>query len=175
MFFKRIFNFCSFICVLCFCLVVFLPFLCFLVPCIIFLRVKSYHEKKNKKFETVLITSFILLLTCKPTLLIYAKYMHSIKNYQELRSFIRFAVKLTRNTFRYFTRLFSKKWLLLYPAGIYLFNVSNRNTRKRCEICSKLTIKTPERRQFLIPSTNIRKHQKAFFQRQLYRGLIPWG
>ena len=33
----------------------------------------------------------------------------------------------------------------IHPAGIYLFEV-NRNTRKRCEICSKLTIKTPERR-----------------------------
>ena len=33
-----------------------------------------------------------------------------------------------------------------YPAGIYLLKVNNRNTRTRCEICSKLTIKTPERR-----------------------------
>ena len=32
------------------------------------------------------------------------------------------------------------------PAGIYLLKVNNRNTRTRCEICSKLTIKTPERR-----------------------------
>ena len=32
--------------------------------------------------------------------------------------------------------------------GIYLFKVSNRNTRTRCEIGSKLTIKTPERRQW---------------------------
>ena len=28
-------------------------------------------------------------------------------------------------------------------AGIYLLKVNNRNTRTRCEICSKLTIKTP--------------------------------
>ena len=28
------------------------------------------------------------------------------------------------------------------PANIYLFKVSDRNTRKRCEICLKLTIKT---------------------------------
>ena len=35
------------------------------------------------------------------------------------------------------------------PAGIYLLKVNNRNTRTRCEICSKLTIKTPERRQAL--------------------------
>ena len=34
------------------------------------------------------------------------------------------------------------------PAGIYLIKVNNRNTRNRCEICSKLTIKTPERRQW---------------------------
>ena len=30
------------------------------------------------------------------------------------------------------------------PVNIYLFKVNNRNTRKRCQICSKLTIKTPE-------------------------------
>ena len=34
-----------------------------------------------------------------------------------------------------------------FPAGIYQLKVINRNIRKRCEICSKLTIKTPERRQ----------------------------
>ena len=29
-----------------------------------------------------------------------------------------------------------------------MFKVNNRNTRTRYEICSKLTIKTPERRQW---------------------------
>ena len=29
-----------------------------------------------------------------------------------------------------------------------MFKVNNRNSRTRCEICSKLTIKTPERRQW---------------------------
>ena len=32
------------------------------------------------------------------------------------------------------------------PVSIYLLKVNNKNTRKMCEICSKLTIKTPERR-----------------------------
>ena len=32
------------------------------------------------------------------------------------------------------------------PANVYLFKVNNKNTRKMCEICSKLTIKTTERR-----------------------------
>ena len=36
------------------------------------------------------------------------------------------------------------------PAGIYLLKVNNRNTRTRCEICSKLTIKTPKRRQQIV-------------------------
>ena len=31
--------------------------------------------------------------------------------------------------------------------NIYLFTVNNRITRQRCEICLKLTIKIPERRQ----------------------------
>ena len=43
-----------------------------------------------------------------------------------------------------------------FPANIYLFNVNKRNTRKKCEICSKLTIKT-ERRQYesLVSSVSI--------------------
>ena len=35
-----------------------------------------------------------------------------------------------------------------YPPGICLLKVNNRNTRTRCEICSKLTIKTPGRRHW---------------------------
>ena len=33
----------------------------------------------------------------------------------------------------------------IVPTNIYLFKVNNRDTRKGCEICSKLTIKTLER------------------------------
>ena len=36
------------------------------------------------------------------------------------------------------------------PASKYLLLVNNKNTRKRCEICLKLTIKTPERHHFLM-------------------------
>ena len=38
--------------------------------------------------------------------------------------------------------------ITLNPASLYLLKVSNRNIRTRCEICSKLTIKTPEKRQW---------------------------
>ena len=30
------------------------------------------------------------------------------------------------------------------PASNYMFKVNDRNTRTRCEMCLKLTIKTPE-------------------------------
>ena len=33
------------------------------------------------------------------------------------------------------------------PDGNYIIKVNNRNTGTRCEICLKLTVKTPERRQ----------------------------
>ena len=36
---------------------------------------------------------------------------------------------------------FSKRYI---PAGIYVFKVNNGNTKIRCEICSKITIKTPQ-------------------------------
>ena len=36
----------------------------------------------------------------------------------------------------------------LQPAGIYMLKVNNKNIRTRCEICSELTIKKPERCQW---------------------------
>ena len=37
-----------------------------------------------------------------------------------------------------------------FPAGIYLLKVSNKKARARCEICSELTIKIPERRHLIV-------------------------
>ena len=36
--------------------------------------------------------------------------------------------------------------LFIITAGNYMFKVNNKNTRTRCEICSKLTVTTPEKR-----------------------------
>ena len=54
---------------------------------------------------------------------------------------------------RHFTKmslstLSTSSTLSTFPADNYLFKVNNRNTRTRCEICSKLTIKTAEQRQW---------------------------
>ena len=55
------------------------------------------------------------------------------------------------NLKNFFFSIFGSKLMdtRLYPANIFLFKVNNRNTRKRCEICSKL-IKTPERRHSIV-------------------------
>ena len=50
------------------------------------------------------------------------------------------------NQSHYWCSLRCKKQLS--PAGNYMFKVNNRNTRTRYEICSKLTIKIPERRHW---------------------------
>ena len=42
------------------------------------------------------------------------------------------------------------------PVGNYMFKVSNRNSRTRYEICSKLTIKISERRQWGIFIVNFK-------------------
>ena len=36
-----------------------------------------------------------------------------------------------------------------FPAGNYMFKVNQTNPKTRCEICSKLTIKTPGRRDIV--------------------------
>ena len=40
------------------------------------------------------------------------------------------------------------QWFKPNLAYIYLSKVNNRNTKKKCKICSKLTIRTPERRHW---------------------------
>ena len=42
------------------------------------------------------------------------------------------------------------------PAGIYMFKV-NGNTRRMCEICAKLIIKTPEQRHSVVFTVNLEK------------------
>ena len=43
----------------------------------------------------------------------------------------------------------SKNLEVSISADIYLFKITNQNSRKRCEICSKLTIKAPEQLHWL--------------------------
>ena len=43
--------------------------------------------------------------------------------------------------------MFRAKGKTTSPVNIFLFKVSNRNTRNRCKMCSNLTVKTAEPRQ----------------------------
>ena len=51
-----------------------------------------------------------------------------------------------------------------------MFKVNNRNTRAKCEVCSKLTIKTPERGQwhrsgvFIVNFEHIFIHTSSIFE-----------
>ena len=49
-------------------------------------------------------------------------------------------ILLTNNLAEIYNESHHKSYL---PAGIYLLKVNNRHIRTRCEMCSKLTIKTP--------------------------------
>ena len=49
------------------------------------------------------------------------------------------------------------------PANMYLFKTNNRNTRKRCDLYSKLITKTPECRQW--------RRSKVFIVNFKYRRL----
>ena len=42
---------------------------------------------------------------------------------------------------------FDYDWERYVTAGNYMFKVNSKNARTRCELCSKLTIKTLEQRQ----------------------------
>ena len=61
--------------------------------------------------------------------------------------FIQWRIKNQKKKFHY-TLISKKNSEEHVPANIYLFKVNQRNTRKRCDICSKLTIKKPERCQW---------------------------
>ena len=51
--------------------------------------------------------------------------------------------------------LFTQSKSQTNPARIYLLKVNNRSIRTRCGICSKITIKLPERRQWRCPGIYI--------------------
>ena len=67
------------------------------------------------------------------------------------------------------SKLTIKTVTLFYPANIYLFKINNGNGKKRCEICSKLTIKTPKRR---LSFYNPWKNEGVYRRKQRKRDVI---
>ena len=69
----------------------------------------------------------------------------------------------------------------MFPSGNYMFKVNNGNTRTRCELCSKLTIKIPERRRMVTFTEEIltgkcflSQAQLKIFQEPLFKNQEPF-
>ena len=116
---------------------------------------------------------YLLLKTFKLYILLYSAYIVGWNKYQDACNaqenslfkiflsdiFLFFFFQETfsilfsksRTSLKYSIREWSLmgEWInnhfMYIPTSIYLFKVKNENTRARCEICSKLKIRTPER------------------------------
>ena len=73
-----------------------------------------------------------------------------ISNPQKMKTSLEMKISLLMVTKKCFfiETLFFVLAVISNPSNIYLFKVNIRNMRRRCEICSELTIKTPERRHW---------------------------
>ena len=78
-----------------------------------------------------------------PTRKVYMTVSHFI--YLVIKFQITICWKTLLNSFNTIKRTF---YFIIFPAGNYMFKVTSKNNRTRYEICSKLTIKIPERRQW---------------------------
>ena len=76
----------------------------------------------------------------------YRHRLYNLKNMKSTHGGELFFVKLQALAIGF---LSISQAIAVNSANIYLFKVNNRNTRKKCEICSKLTIKTPEQRHLM--------------------------
>ena len=90
----------------------------------------------SQRFSISEILKFLFLFPCETKF-----HISKIQNYLRDPSKL---FQSFQNYYYYFFNFYHKTT----PAGNYMFKVNNRNIRIRCGICSKLTIKIPERRQW---------------------------
>ena len=69
--------------------------------------------------------------------------------------------------FQYFVA-FAIENIGINPAGDYMFKVNNKDTRTRCEMCSKLTMKTPEQNETTVFIVNFEYISHLFLEFQLF-------
>ena len=73
-------------------------------------------------------------------------------------------------------------WLSAFPVGNYVIKVNNRNTRTRCGICSKLTIKdsrtTPTQTPQIVPYFDVHNGKSCinsfFFKKKEKSDFYSW-
>ena len=112
--------------------------------------IKSNTFKHSQSNNYLLIWKLILFLYCSGNKLeIFWKYFANIKGRNKMQKKRmqnkRIQIKATLNVKLLVLQILNVSTLHANCWCQYMFKVSNRNTRARCEICSKLTMKTPER------------------------------
>ena len=99
---------------------------------------KFFHIKELTSYISLVLK--LALIHFMPPMTLYTPWkLQKTSGFVIFRGYIKRSV--TGNALIWFVNL------CVFLAYIYLFKVNIRNTRKRCEICSKLIIKTSERRQ----------------------------
>ena len=101
-----------------------------------FLRLASSNTRQN--LETCGILTGKLVSLAKPYFLLELSYSKDMKT--QKNNFATLCVAYVA-----FFRILFFLLIIYFPANICLFKVKYRNGRESCEICSKLSIKKPER------------------------------
>ena len=125
------------------------------LPLNVFIFYLYYPVKNRTTFVSAIIISCNLFLTCfhyQYTLPISAIFLWRFCFPFIFVSSLNNVLEWNHNLFcvwsPYVLTLFILPLRRVFPGINYIFKVKNRNTRTRCELCSKLTIKTPERSQW---------------------------
>ena len=90
--------------------------------------------------------SFILLYAANRSAARKQKPFQTFFKY--LKIYFNWYVKVCLGALLSVNRCIWIRLICIIQASNYMFKVNNRNIRARCEICSKLTIKIPERRHW---------------------------
>ena len=104
-------------------------------------------------YNPILFQALIKYFDCKKAGTIFARFFENVfwnlKTKYQFTSLVIYFHNVLASSYSFYTKnilwrscqVAWTKWN--YSAGIYLFKVDNENTRTVCEICTKLTIKTP--------------------------------
>ena len=118
--------------------------ICFVVYPVKFLILAGSLHKGNVSldFKNLFRKEFNISLCSAQQKIFVITCFFDIIQFDMLQCFLIAAIAVARHT--------NENYRTFHPSGIYLLEVNNRSTRTRCDNCSKLTIKTTERRQMML-------------------------
>ena len=123
------------------------------VGTLILIHLWSLRLTSNKSYEQSQLLRYLFLYKFNPLSANFTKWSNPLKQFfhksptnclDVFDHFVGLALKgLIHHGFIWVNTMASLKTNCIFSANIYLFKINNRNLRKRCEICLKLTRKTP--------------------------------